>query len=208
MNNSLSSAIGFVIGVAIGAVTTWQLTKKIYEQISNDEIASVKEVYAKKMEQIDGHNSETVTENSDESDDSNEEDMMHYAQLLKKESYFNYSNSDETAVSNANIPLSKQISDEENIKPYVISPDDFGVDEEYDRIALTYYSDNILADDNDEQVVDIDNLVGLESLESFGEYDDDVVHVVNDRLKTYFEISRDERTYYEVLELKPYLMEG
>ena len=68
-------------------------------------------------------------------------------------------------------------------KPYVIAPEEFGEEYEYDTISLTYYSDRVLTDDDDEIVEDVEDVVGFESLESFGEYEDDSVFVRNDRLK-------------------------
>ncbi len=82
-------------------------------------------------------------------------------------------------------------------KPYVISPDEFGEFEEYEIITLTYYSDDILTDDCDEPVENIDEVVGLEALTHFGEYEDDAVYVRNDRLKCDYEILRDDRQHFE-----------
>ena len=56
------------------------------------------------------------------------------------------------------------------IKPYVISPEEFGEFEDYERISLSYYADQVLADEDDEKVDDVDNVVGLESLTHFGEF--------------------------------------
>lgn len=86
-----------------------------------------------------------------------------------------------------------------NDRPYVISPDEFGEIEEYERISLIYYADQVLTDDNDEPVEDVDNVVGLESLTHFGEYEDDSVFVRNNRLKADYEILIDHRTYSDVL---------
>ena len=64
-----------------------------------------------------------------------------------------------------------------NDKPYVISPEEFGEYEEYEKISLTYYGDQVLADENDELVEDVEGAVGFESLTHFGEYEDDSVFV-------------------------------
>ena len=47
-------------------------------------------------------------------------------------------------------------------KPYVISPEEFGDFDEYTKLSLTYYSDGVLADENDEIVDDIDETVGAD----------------------------------------------
>ena len=88
----------------------------------------------------------------------------------------------------------------EDDRPYVISPDEFGELDDYDLISLTYYADEVLADDIDEIVEDVDDVVGLDSLTHFGEYEPDSVFVRNDRLKADYEILLDERTYPEAIQ--------
>lgn len=80
-------------------------------------------------------------------------------------------------------------------KPYVIPPDEFGEVEGYETISLTYYSNYILADENDEIVEDVENTVGSESLSHFGEYEDDSVFVRNDMRKCDYEILLDLSPY-------------
>ena len=93
------------------------------------------------------------------------------------------------------------------MKPYVISPEEFGEFEDYERISLSYYADQILADEDDEKVEDVDNVVGLESLIHFGEFEDDSVFVRNDRLKCDYEILLDQRTYSDVIKQRPHQTE-
>ena len=92
-------------------------------------------------------------------------------------------------------------------KPYVISPEEFGEFEEYEKISLTYYADKVLADENDEEVDDVDEIVGEESLNHFGEYEDDSVFVRNDRLKCDYEILLDQRNYSDVAKTMPHRVE-
>ena len=64
-------------------------------------------------------------------------------------------------------------------------------------ISLTYYSGNgVLVDDNEEQVDNVEELVGEDSLKHFGEYEDDSVYVRNDERKCDYEILLDESNYY------------
>ncbi len=84
-------------------------------------------------------------------------------------------------------------------KPVVISPDEFGENEDYDTFSLTYYADKVLTDDGDSIMDDIENTVGGEALESFGEYEDDSVFVKNDNLKCYYEILLDTRKYSDIM---------
>ena len=76
-----------------------------------------------------------------------------------------------------------------------------------DRISLTYYADGVLADENDEVIEDVEDAVGIDSLNRFGEYEDDSVFVRNDARKCDYEILLDQRTYSEVVEDMPHQME-
>ena len=87
--------------------------------------------------------------------------------------------------------------------PYVISPDEFGELDDYNRISLTYYSDGTLEDEERDIVSDVDDLIGEESLTHFGEYEDDSVFVRNEYLKTDFEILKDYRSYESANSIGP-----
>lgn len=192
----MSKAAGvfiFALGAAVGSVVTWQYTKKYYEQRAQEEIDSVKAAFSKKSPVKVDHSENAETEKEPARVDKVEEkpDISHYAKILKKEGYV----TDDTS------PIAVS-------KPYVISPDEFGEFDEYDRISLTYYADQVLADENDDEIKDVDSVIGVESLTHFGEYEDDSVFVRNDRLKCDYEILMDTRTYSEVLKQKPHQREG
>ena len=133
----------------------------------------------------------------EEDADKEKPDLKEYAERLKKEGYTRYSDfgSDEEE---------KPVSE---AGPYVIPPEQFGDDEEYEQISLTYYADGVLADENDEVIEDVEDAVGIDSLNHFGEYEDDSVFVRNDARKCDYEILLDQRTYSEVAEDMPHQME-
>lgn len=182
----------FAIGVAVGSAVTWRYTKKIYEQRAQEEIDSVKEVFSKKSADKTGANvEETETTQEDWSGDEENVDISQYKKILENEGYA----TDDKAFTVES-------------GPYVISPDEFGEFDDYDQISLTYYADQVLADENDEMIQDADNVIGAESLTHFGEYEDDSVYVRNDRLNCDYEILKDERTYSEILKQRPHRREG
>ena len=94
--------------------------------------------------------------------------------------------------------------EEEEGNPHVITPEEFGENNHYDRITLTYYADHVLADENDEIIRDVEETIGFGSLNHFGEYEADIVYVQNDILKCYYEITRDLRKYEDVAGELPY----
>ena len=192
MNNKITSFMMFIFGAAVGSVVTWQYIKKKYEQIAQEEIDSVKETFSKLNDSEKNNNAGTIVERIKD-----KPSVVEYAAKLRKQGYINYSDTDS---------LSEEEVDENmiNDNPYVISPDEFGEFDDYEKISLTYYADQVLADEDDELVEDIEETVGFESLNAFGEYEDDSVFVRNDRLKCDYEILLDQRKYSDVIKRRPH----
>lgn len=192
--SKVTNFVMFAIGAAVGSVITWHCVKKKYEQIAQEEIDSVKAVFMKKDPDMEV----TVSETPHQAEPRKVEEkpsISEYAALLKNEGYTNYSGT------------GKEEQTSMNDKPYVISPEEFGEYEGYEKISLTYYGDQVLADENDELVEDVEGAVGFESLTHFGEYEDDSVFVRNDQLKCDYEILLDQRTYSDVVKTRPHQME-
>ena len=197
MSNRSLFSLGFIIGAASGATVAWYLLKDKYETLAQEEIDSVKEVFARREQEM---KDETVKRNVAEGikdSDRTKPDLKEYAEQLKKNGYTRYSDlsADDEGVS------------DKQTKPYVIPPEQFGDDENYDQISLTYYADGVLANENDEVIEDVEDAVGIDSLNHFGEYEDDSVFVRNDARKCDYEILLDQRTYSEVVEDMPHQME-
>jgi hypothetical protein len=82
---------------------------------------------------------------------------------------------------------------------HIISPIEYGEDMTYDAVGLTYYSDGVLARDDDDTIIEnIDEVIGINSLKYLGEYADGVLYIKNDILNTYYEITDSDKTYAEV----------
>ena len=197
--NKAAGFVMFVLGAAVGSVVTWQYTKKKYEQIAQEEIDSVKEIFSRRESAADVEIVTPEPQTAKVGKPEEKPDITEYAARLEREGYTNYSN--------VSAGEKKEEQEAIEMKPYVISPDEFGEFEDYERISLSYYADQILADEDDEKVEDVDNVVGLESLTHFGEFEDDSVFVRNDRLKCDYEILLDQRTYSDVIKQRPHQTE-
>lgn len=170
MNKSiLSNIFVFAAGAAVGSIVTLKLVSKKYEQIAQEEIEAIREVYYREEDER--------SEELEESDDEDEPD----------DDYF-YDEEDE-----------EENEEEEFIVPYVISPEDFDeIDYETVTLyyfadgVLTTMNNEVIEPD------EIDNLIGEHSLTTFGQYEDDSVFVRNDNLKTDFEILKDNGRFSEV----------
>ncbi len=189
-----SIIFAFLSGAAIGSIVTWKLVKTKYERIAQEEIDSVKEVYASRQsgDIIGDTENETPSRFEQPCDFAFEEPSL--ADMEKALTALKYAGNH----SRYDISKNEEVESMETI-PYVISPDSFGEMDDYETISLTYYADGVLADDADEPIGDVDEVVGEDSLKTFGEYEDDSVFVRNDRLKCDYEILLDNRRYSDLV---------
>lgn len=195
MNCKFTNVLVFAAGALIGSAVTYVVAKNKYEKIIQEEVDEFKEQYAEHMKDVYGKDEETPQKinwdeledlpkeelEGDDDEEDYENDMSEYTRIARE-----YSEEKGGADIMAN-------------KPYVISPYDFDSIDDYKTISLTYYEDGIVEDEHGDVLDDddVEDLVGLESLTHFGEYEDDSVFVRNDFLQIDFEILRDPRTYAE-----------
>lgn len=183
------------MGIGIGAVWYYfdkkykdEMSKKIEEIMAESkQIKPVKSTASElpaKVNTVDEVKS-TVT--------SVETTKVNYSKLINKEKY----------VGDESTENAEEETDYE--KPYVISPLEFGEkeDEGYTTVSLMFYSDGLLADDMGEVIENIDETVGVDSLNHFGEYEDDSVFVRNDRLKIDYEILLNNKRLVDVRKQSP-----
>lgn len=178
--NKLSNIFVFTAGMLAGALVMGGYFKKKYEEISQSEIDSVKEMFRKYREN-----------NTKESDvEKEEQDDSEYVGKVVGLGYTKESDSEKNS----------------GKRPYIISPDELGMKDGYETVSLTYYADKILVDDNDDAIHNPEYIVGVDWWKHFGEYgiyEDDCVYVRNDELKCDYEILRDERRFSDVEKIKP-----
>ena len=195
MKSKLFNVFVFAVGAAVGSAVTWKILKTKYDQIIQEEIDSVKEVFGEMMREPQEQDDEEPTdddvdpgqinwddlEDLDEEDDDEpvEEDLNDYQRLVNT------------------YTEQKGGAEEMGTIPYVISPYDYGELDDYEQVELTYYLDNILEDEDGHIVTNADELIGPKALNTFGEYEDDSVFVRNDMLRTDYQILKDPRTYDE-----------
>lgn len=181
----------FATGVLVGGVISWYFTKKHYEKILKEEAKSFRETL-KKLRREKEHEE---VEEPEEVEAPKEEKTKESEFVREARDYSNRINE---------CGYSEEEFDKKGVAPYVIPPTEFDMIDDYDVIELTYFSDGVLVDDDGQVITNIDAVVGEESLKHFGEYEDDCVHVRNDRLKCDYEIIKDLETYADYLERNPH----
>lgn len=203
--NTLINLFMFAAGAAIGSVVTLRLVETKYAQIAQDEIDEMREYYEEYICELEGREADADMEEEghvslnevygtlgiDRSDlktpqtpVNKKPDLMEYVKQIKEHQY-NIENMKEEKVMN-----------EAHIR--VVSPEEFD-DSDFDKISLTYYSDEVLAyDDSDEVIDDVDDIVGHKSLNTFGQYEEDTVYVLDFDECVGYEICKDYRPYSDV----------
>lgn len=182
MNKFISKFAMFTAGAAIGSLAAFVITKNKYIAIAKEEFEDMSKYYEEKLEKFRNESSENTKDGLKVIVTKAEPDVYEYLQKVSDLGYTE-EKGDPRAIG----------------KPYVITPDEFDTID-YETVSLTYYADGVLADDMDDIVEDVDDIVGSDSLNHFGEYEDDgdIVFVRNDRMKVDYEICRDLRNYSDV----------
>ena len=212
MNRTLTNAIVFTIGAAIGSLVTWKVVESKYNRIAQEEIDSVKKEYGRLKDlmrkEIDACRRVTNANQDDYPDDDErdftdqDKEMIDYYKISSK---YRRSNGDEKEDNEKTEEVEKGREEEEAPYingPYVISPDDFGSVPGYNAQSLDYFADGVLADSWGVEL-NLDETIGEDAIDHFGEYVDDVVYVRNDRTELEYEVTRDPRTYAEAVRTNP-----
>jgi hypothetical protein len=193
VNITWNKVLWFTAGAVIGAAVTGNYFKTKYERISQEEIDSVKRAFSvpQQSEPTEG-DTENDVESVDDSDPTPEE-IINYNSIISAQGY------GESA-----IPVDSEREEVKGVaRPYVISPVEFDTLDDYEVFSLIYYADGVLADETGNVIEDIESMVGRDSLNHFGEYEDDSVHVRNDAQQCDFEILRDLDKYSDVWHAGP-----
>ena len=204
MSNSLKNIIIFAVGAAVGSVATWKFVESKYSKLADDEIAEVRDYYHKKYSTL---NSEKKDTKDDIPEQTVEERAAEVIKLARKNGYTNYSEMSDKP--ETEVDDSEYI---ENDGPYQITPEEFDTIDGYTIVSLTYYSDKVVADDDNDRVTNVDELIGEDTLSEIGTIGSDgeiidAVYARNDKLKADYEILYDHRTYASVVNRKPHHME-
>jgi hypothetical protein len=207
----LKNALIFTSGAAIGAFVTWRILDKKYadREIENRQI--MQEVYRKKTESAEAAAKAKA-----------KPDLTVYKNLVKTSDYSythreDIPSEEEQEDDVESEELEEEPTDEdmqvdtveefdpEDSPAAEFTPDDFSfIDSSdyssidgYDKVNLTYYKDGLLADAYDE-VVSIEDTIGIEALKMLQKNPFDDLFVRNEKTQTDYMIDYDNRVYSDV----------
>ena len=228
MNKTLCNILLVATGAAIGSLMTWKVIKTKYSRIAQEEIDSVKEEYKRVMDlqrkevelyrktsSVSQNGSKGETDDDERDYTPSEQEQSEYRKLISK-----YHRTDDAAdkeyyIEGVDEPEEVDYGKEgdegsEDLVqfvngPYVISPEEFGDEPSFSSQPLDYFADGVLADGWGVEL-DLDETIGKDAVNHFGEYVDDIVYVRNERTEIDYEVTRDPRTYAEAVRtnLNPY----
>ena len=190
MNVTWNKVLWFTAGVAVGAVATNHFFKTKYERLYQEDVESVKRAFStpQQSEPIEGDTEEVLTS------EPTPEEVKAYNEIIGAQGY----STDTESPANS---IGKEVKGVK--RPYVISPAEFDTEDDYEVYSLTYYADGVLTDEQNNPIENVDEMVGRDSLNHFGEYEDDSVHVRNEAMQCDFEILRDLSNYSDVFRNGP-----
>lgn len=200
MNKGFVAFLAFSCGGVIGFITGKKMLEQHYNQVVQEEIDSVKQAFRRQMQAV---TSKEKEQQSDEKTGKPAERKLNDSTIrAMKKDYRKYYPESKPAPESEN----EEPEEEDVSKPHVITPAEFDTITGYEAISLTYYADGTVADDDDNPMSDedIEETIGRESLNHFGEYERDSVFVRNDDMRTDYEILLDSRRYEDAIESKPY----
>lgn len=198
------NAVYFVAGATVGALATWFVTKKKYEKIAQEEIQSVTNAFSERLDKYarssmqDPDVRPSPEELEKEATKPGDRNIIDYAAVLSKQGYTDYtrfSRGEEPATDHTE----EDISDDTVNGPVIICPDDYGEIPQYEQLSWLYFADHALTDDDYSLITDYEKWIGVGALQHFGDYEDDAIHVRNDKLKCYIEVVTDSRLYASVV---------
>ena len=190
MNITWNKVLWFAAGVAVGAAATNHFFKTKYERLYREDVESVKRAFSmpQQSEPVEGSTEDEVASEPDS------EEVETYNEIISTQGY-------QTVSGNPEESIGEEVKGVR--RPYVISPVEFDTEDDYEVYTLTYYADGVLVDEQGNLIENVEAMIGRDSLNHFGEYEEDAVHVRNEAMQCDFEILRDLDRYSDVFRNGP-----
>jgi hypothetical protein len=167
----------FSAGLALGGLVGWYLTKRHYENLIDDEIEEVKEAYKEDIEEV----RDNIRDNKIYRAKVRNLGYIDNGVDSPEDYYIKDEVDEELRVTN---PFPGEPAD----SPYTIGPDAYNDDMIFDKQTITYYAGNDALVTDEDEVLYINDTIGRESLDKFGEYEEDTVYVRNEKLGMDYEV--------------------
>lgn len=212
----------FIVGATVGSLVTWKLVEKKYRDLAEEEINSVKELYKEKIAEKSEFNKQKVDEIKDDIQKKEvEKNNRELERIIKSSNYatgtdLTEEETESVQVENiigergeGNDPKGDIEDDDDDdysvpievgptlpAPPYVITEDEFGEFGNEEQ-TLVFYSDSVLADEDDDIITDPESVIG-DALNEFNDPMIERVFVRDEAREIDYIILRSEKTFSEV----------
>lgn len=187
--------LAFGAGLAVGIGGSYFYLKQKYEEKLSEQIQEVRRHYQEKQEKTKAkeEKDEKFASRFEEAE-ARGKDRIAYEFIAKR-----YQGSDKNPVDPAEQESPPEDEPEEEI--FTVSEEEMETYENFEDITLTYYAeDDILCDDQEQVIEDPEAIIG-DALTKFGVKSDypDTVYVINKRVRAIFEVLIVEGSYQEIV---------
>ena len=206
MNDNLKYAAIFLAGSVVGGAATYFATRKMakehFSQVAAEDIASVKQRYHEKEQQLDKkikdkNYKEKLTDLGYAADTTGlrpADDIREEVEVVE---------SVETVEVRSAYPDDYVPEDDRDLtKPHLISQAEYDDNDEFHKLEIVYYEkDDTLADEDETEIVDATNILGDFDPSNFGHIksEPDLMLVRSPKLRADYTVTRDYRAYTAVI---------
>lgn len=218
----VQSVLIFGVGAVIGTGVGFMAAKKFYTERYDKDVEELRDWYADEVKKAKGEEDTDISKeeqpepkaevekeenepekkpakkNSKKALNPDKSSLDEYKEVVEKTNYAAMAKTD-TAVTTKSTSKKKKTTKKE-LDISVIEPDEFAERNGYDKVTLTYFeSEDIFIDDEGNSVDNGTELVGIENMSRFGEYEDLVLYVRNKLLEKDYEVIMETRSYDEYM---------
>lgn len=188
--------LAFSAGLAVGIGGTYFYLKRKYEEKLSEKFQEARKHYQEKQEQSKSkEEKDEKFANRFEEAEERGKDRIAYEAIAKR-----YHRSDEQCLVDP-AELESPPEDEPEEEIFTVTEEEMEIYDNFENIDLTYYAeDDILCDDQEQVIEDPEAIIG-DALTKFGLESDypDTVYVINERVRAIFEVLMVEGSYQEIV---------
>lgn len=197
MNKTITALLSLAVGFGGGFFTAYMLLNKKYIQRTEEAVASVKARYEEKKETPNANKTAEAFQNVTKSA---ETAVKSFNDIVNDLKYVPNTTVEPSEVRNPYLKRRDGTPETGDGFISIIPEEEYGLDLDYDQISMHYYTDNVLADDMDNDEVNVEDTVGRYALDHIDDPEyDGIIYVKNDYRKAYYEIERTQTSYAEVM---------
>lgn len=185
-------------GGAVGALVSWRILDRKYQNRLDVEIEAAKEHYKSKYEVFLGESVNlpdefAVVENEEGvvqdiiTTSKNDDDVMEWAKKLGTETFTDYTKSTDSSND------AKGVSKMKGIR--MVSSEEYDSCTYDDAESFTKYSDGVITDELDVPVDDLETLFGEDIVEEIANSDEDALYIIDEDNERVYEILKDSRPF-------------